>query len=109
MVLYKLSLIVLSLISASLMIKAGVNIKSLFYFFMPIVILLMYWAKDIRTKTLNWHEFCLLCFLGLYGYYTCASFYEVWVKGGTTVSMSAVAGGLFGALVALSFYPVRVK
>lgn len=109
MVLYKLLLIMLSLISALVMIKAGVNIKSLFYFFMPIVILLMYWAKDIRTKTLNWREFCLLCFLGLYGYYTCTSFYEVWVKGGNTVSMSAVVGGFFGALVALSFYPVRMK
>ena len=109
MVLYKFLLIVLLLVSASLIIKTGVSIKSLFYFLMPIVILIIYWSKDIRMKALNWHEFFFLCFLMLYGYYTCASFFEVWIKGTNTISMSAVVGGLFGILISLSFYSDRVK
>ncbi len=109
MVLYKTVLIILSLAFASLMVKAGTDLKSLLYFSMPIIILLIYWTKDIRTKALNWHEFFLLCFLMLYGYYTCASFIEVWIKGSNSISMSAVVGGFFGALIALSFYSVRMK
>ena len=109
MVVYKFLLIILSLAFASLMGKVGISLKSLLYFSMPIVILLIYWAKDIRTKALNWHEFFLLCFLMLYGYYTVTSFFEVWVKGGKSISMSVVVGAFFGVLIALSFYPVRMK
>ena len=109
MVLYKTLLIILSLAFASLMVKAGTSLKSFLYFSMPIIILLIYWTKDIRTKALNWHEFFLLCFLMLYGYYTCVSFIEVWIKGSNSISMSAVVGGFFGVLIALSFYSVRMK
>lgn len=109
MTLCNLLLIIFTLASASLMLKTEVDIKTLFFFVMPVIVLFRYWSKNIKVKNLDWHEFFFVGFLGFYGVQVSILFYNIWSKNNTDIYFSPVIGGLFGGLIALSFYPVRIK
>lgn len=109
MTLHNLLLIIYTLASASFMFKTGVDGRSLFLFIMPVIVLYRYWSKNVKVKNLDWHEFFLIGFLGFYGVQISILSYDVWVKGNTDIHFSSLVGGLFGGLIALSFYQVQTK
>ncbi len=109
MALHKLILIIFSVASASLILRTGMSIKILFLLLMPIIVLLMYWSKNVKLKDMSIHGLFIYTFLCFYGIHICSSFYDVWFRNITMITVPVFAGGIFGGLFALSFYPVKEK
>jgi hypothetical protein len=104
MALHNLVLIIFSLMSASLALRSGISIKILFLLLMPIITLLMYWSKNIKLKLTSIHGFFMSTFFCFYGIHICYLFYNVWFRNTAIVNIPVFVGGLFGGLIALSFY-----